>query len=120
MNLPNNNAELTENDRNARIVNTITTLADTNQVSQVQSAFGDCYTYTIYVSTRTDCRADPTQTSEYDDGNGAPGPLLRYTNFTYYHNSNSAYLNAHIWDLVAQKSVYDGGNNLVASTIVFR
>ncbi len=116
MNLPNNNAELTENVRNARIVNTITTLADTNQVSQVQSAFGDCYTYTIYVSTRTDCRDNPTQTSEYDYGNGAPGPLLRYTNFTYYHNSNSAYLNAHIWDLVAQKSVYDGGNNLVAST----
>jgi RHS repeat-associated protein len=115
-NLPNNNAELTENVRNVRTSVSTTTLGDTNQVSQTQTDFADCYTYTIYVSTRTECRDNPTEIREYDYGVGTPGPLLRKTDFTYLHNSNSTYLNAHLWDLVTQKSVYDGNSNLFAST----
>jgi len=48
---------------------------------------------------------------EYDWGNGSPGPLLRRTVYTYLHDSNSNYLNKHILDRVASKTVYDSTNN---------
>lgn len=103
--------------RSPRVVRTTTTLVDTNQVSKTETDYNDTFTYTgIDGKSYTDNRGNPTQIREYDYGSGTPGPLTRYTNFSYLHNSNSNYLNAHIWDRVTQKSVYDASNNLKSST----
>jgi RHS repeat-associated protein len=120
-NLPFTYSVLTEGSLNLRQTGSSTTLGDTNQVSSVESDFNDCYNYTIYSLTYTDCRDNPTETREYDYGIGSHGSLLRKTDFKYLHNPNldnasNAYLAAHIWDRVKLKSVYDGSGNLVAQT----
>jgi RHS repeat-associated protein len=108
--------DYTPGPRNNRLIRTTTTLMDTNQVTKSETDFGDCYTYSSFSSNFTDCRQGPTQSREYAFGSGTPGSLVRYTTYSYLHNSNSTYLNAHIWDRVSQTSVYDASNNLFAST----
>ncbi len=119
LNLPDANALLTEGVINLRATGSTTTLVDTNQVSGTQTDFNDCYNYSVFNLPYTTCRPNPTETREYDYGTGTLGTLLRTTDFTYLHNSNSAYLNAHIWDKALLKSVYSGsssGGTLVAQT----
>ncbi|HWG40100.1 MAG TPA: hypothetical protein VN658_06090, partial [Candidatus Acidoferrales bacterium] len=57
---------------------------------------------------------------EYDFGNGAPGPLLRRTDFTYkaFDGSASAasYRAVNLLNLVSSVKVYDGAGNLVSQT----
>jgi RHS repeat-associated protein len=101
--------------RNQRPIRKTTTLLDTNQVTKTETDY-DCFTYNIIGSNFTDCRENPTQIREYDYGSGTPGALARYTTFTYLHNVNSTYLNAHIWDRVKERKVYDGGGNLKAQS----
>jgi RHS repeat-associated protein len=104
---------------NARIVDTTTTLNDTNQVSDHQTDY-DSYQPQAFTcsfsSSPTESRMNPTEVREYDYGNGVAGPLIRKTDFTYLHNNNSNYLNAHIWDRTASKSIYDGSSSLKAQT----
>jgi RHS repeat-associated protein len=118
---------LDSTNRNPRIIRTTTTLLDSNQVTKSETDFNDCYTYNIFPSgtqianypftnTFTECRAIPSETREYDFGSGSAGALLRKTDFTYYHQSHSTYLNAHMWTLVATKIVKDGSGNVVAQT----
>ncbi|MGA7784832.1 MAG: RHS repeat-associated core domain-containing protein [Candidatus Acidiferrales bacterium] len=113
--------------RNPRVASTTTTLLDTNQVTQTQTDFNDCFTYNIFpVGTQlsnypnttsfTECRPIPTETREYDYGSGTAGVLLRKTDYTYLHQTNNTYLNAHMWTLETSKTVKDGLGNVVAQT----
>jgi hypothetical protein len=53
---------------------------------------------------------------EYAYGSGAPGPLLRKTDYTYLAFNNSQYLALNILDRVASVTVYDGSGNQVSQT----
>jgi len=95
---------------NWRMTSETTTLADTNQVKQVQTNF-DSYTPGLGGCGTTTSRGNVLSTLEYDWGPGAPGPLLRRTVYTYLHDSNSNYITKHILDRVSSKTVYDSTSN---------
>jgi RHS repeat-associated protein len=61
--------------------------------------------------TYTTSRGNVSEIREYDWGQGAPGPLIRRTDKTYLHNSNSNYLSRNIVDKVLQETVYDNTTN---------
>jgi RHS repeat-associated protein len=103
--------------RNPRIIRVTTTLLDSNQVSKVETDYGDCLIWTAYNSQNfTDCPNNPTQIREYDYGSGSAGAMLRYTNLTYLHGSSGPYFDAHMMDRVTGKYVYAGSGTLAAQT----
>lgn len=53
---------------------------------------------------------------EYDWGIGAPGPLIRRTDFNYLHLQNSSYRNVNIADRPTSETVYDAAGNTIAQT----
>ncbi|HET7108059.1 MAG TPA: RHS repeat-associated core domain-containing protein [Candidatus Acidoferrum sp.] len=53
---------------------------------------------------------------EYDFGTGAPGALLRKTDYTYKAFDTASYLTANIIDKVSSVTVYDGGGTQVSKT----
>lgn len=115
----NPNADYTEGFRNSRIIRTTVTLGDTGQVSKSETDYGDCYSYSIFSTSWTDCRANPTETREYDYGSSSAGPLIRKADISYWHNqtAGAAYLTGHIWNRVYEKDVYDGPTSaLMAAT----
>jgi RHS repeat-associated protein len=92
----------------------VTTTLDDGEVTQIQTDY-ETFTFgsgPVYTATRM----NPTEKREYAFGNGAPGALLRKTDYTYLHNSNSAYLNLNIVDRPASIITYDGSSNPVAQT----
>ena len=95
---------------NIRPISVTTTLKN-GLVSQTQTDY-ETFSYNGQTWTRT----NPTEVREYDYGNGAPGALLRRSDYTYLHNSNSTYANLNIVDRVTQKTVYDGHSNQMAQT----
>lgn len=102
---------------NWRITDTLTTLNDTNQVTDVQTDYDSWAEYTsAWCGPCNTSRLNPVEVREYDYGSGSRGALLRRTDTAYLHDSNSNYLNAHIWDRATSKSVYDGNGNLKAQT----
>ncbi|MBZ5695911.1 MAG: hypothetical protein LAN36_11200 [Acidobacteriia bacterium] len=54
--------------------------------------------------------------SEYDYGNGAPGPLLRTTTTNYLALNNPNYLNANLLDPISSTQIKDGGGTQRAYT----
>jgi RHS repeat-associated protein len=104
--------------RNPRIIRTTVTLPDTGQVTKTETDFTDTYTYQVMgdSATYTDARVNPTETREYAYGSGGSGNLVRKTDTSYLHNAASQYLNAHIWNRVFLKAIYDGSGNLAAQT----
>jgi hypothetical protein len=102
--------------RNPRITRTTTYLLDSNQVSKTETDYADCYAYQILWQNFTDCRDNPTEVREYDYGSGSAGALIRKTTFTYLHNTNPVYRDAHLWDRVAEKRILDGAGVEKAST----
>ena len=101
---------------NVRLTSETTTLNDVtpNLVKQVNT------TYEIisnnYIAPGTTYNAtwlNPTSVSESDWGSGSPGPVLRYTTYTYLHDPTNNpsgytnYLSRNIADRVLVKSVYD-------------
>lgn len=105
--------------RNSRIIRTTVTLGDTNQVSKSESDYLDCYSYSIFSTSWSDCRVNPTETREYDFGSGSAGSLVRKTDTSYWHNqtAGAAYLTGHIWNRVYEKDIYDGPTStLMAAT----
>ena len=92
-----------------RLVETVATLADTNQVSK-QRFSHDQYN-------------NVTDTWEYDFGVAAPGPLIRHTHASYLttnsHQGNADYAadyNIHIRNLPVEKIVYDASGNVRSQT----
>jgi RHS repeat-associated protein len=80
---------------NPRITQALTTLKDTGQESEVQTD------YTTY--------GNPSEVREYDYGSGAPGTLIRSTDYTYVASSN--YTSRHILNLPASAIIYSGSSS---------
>lgn len=100
--------------RNFRITSSTMTLVDTNQVLLNETVFDTSNTYTANIclfTTVTESRMNVLETHEYDYGNGAPGPLLRKSVFTYLHDSKPQYLTSYILNRVSSKTVYDSASN---------
>jgi RHS repeat-associated protein len=88
---------------------TITTTLDNGLVNQVVSVWdhqtGSGYTY-----------GELLEKQEYDYGNGAPGPLLRKTDYTYLALNNSSYLALNMLDRISSITVYNGSGTMVSQT----
>ena len=113
-------------DDNAQPVNQrvtrITTILENNLQKKIEFDY-DSFTYTYHYNhcdtyalnntagTYTGSRGNVTEIREFDWGSGAPGPLLRRTDKTYLHNSNSTYLTYNIVDKVLQDTIYDATAN---------
>jgi YD repeat-containing protein len=100
----------------------VTTTLDNNLVSKKEFDY-DTLNYTYHdapgssvASPFTTTRGNVLEIREYDWGSGAPGPLIRRTDKTYLHDSNSNYLGSNIVDKVLQETTYDGAGNQVAQT----
>jgi hypothetical protein len=96
---------------NVRPISETTTL-DNGLVTQTQT---DYETFT-FAGGYTATRLNPTEKRDYAYGNGAPGALLRRTDYTYLHNNNSTYATLNIVDRPASIIVYDGSGNIVSQT----
>lgn len=81
-----------------RIAETVTTLADTNQVSKQSFGYDDSVPFN-----------NQNNVKEYDYGTGAVGPLVRETRTTYQTSSSYTGTSVHIRNLPTQISIFDGG-----------
>jgi RHS repeat-associated protein len=91
----------------------VTTTLDNGLVSKVETDYDPQPDNNGVISYS---RSNVIERREYDFGQGAPGPLVRRTTYTYLHNANSAYATANIVDKVLNTTVYDGAGNIVAQT----
>jgi YD repeat-containing protein len=91
----------------------VTTILDNGLTSKVETDYDPLPDTNGVISFS---RSNVTERREYDYGQGAPGPLLRRTDYTYLHNAKSAYATANIVDKVLNTTVYDGAGNIVAQT----
>jgi RHS repeat-associated protein len=89
----------------------VTTTLDNGLVTKTET---DYETFSLNGITAT--RLNPTETREYAYGNGAPGALLRRTDYTYLHNNNSTYATLNIVNRPASVIVYDGSGNIASQT----
>ena len=103
----------------------VTIIRDDGSVSKREFDY-DSFTYQYHppsngvvgpATTFTTSRGNILEIREYDWGQGAPGALLRRTDFTYAHDQNSALLAANIVDKVARQTIYDAAGNKVAETL---
>src|SRR6266508_743530 len=90
-----------------RLVETVTTLTDTNQVSKQTFGYDDTVPYN-----------NQNNVKEYDFGSGTPGPLLRETRTTYVTAANYTGTSVHLRSLPTQVSIYNALNTLVAQTVL--
>lgn len=81
-----------------RLAETVTTLADTNQISKQIFDYDDTVPFNNQNSVK-----------EFDYGSGAVGPLVRETRTTYLTSSTYTGTSVHIRDLQTQVSIYDSG-----------
>jgi YD repeat-containing protein len=88
-----------------RIAETITTLADTNQISKQTFGYDDTVPFN-----------NQNNVKEYDYGAGVVGPLLRETRTTYQTSGTYTGTSVHIRNLPTQVSIYDGGGTERART----
>jgi RHS repeat-associated protein len=104
----------------------ITTTLPNNKVSQVQRDYVDtdgvtgtvqgyAYLTATYYSIPV---GNLIEERVYDYGNGAPGPLLKKTHYTYkaWPAGGNSYSNLNMLDRVASVTVYDGSSNKLAQT----
>jgi RHS repeat-associated protein len=59
---------------------------------------------------------NPKERREFAYGTNSAGGLARRTDYTYLHNTSSAYNNLNILNRATSKIVYDGSNNIKAQT----
>lgn len=88
----------TEPPNDVRIAETVTTLADTNQVSKQTFDYDDTVPFNNQNSVK-----------EYDYGSGAAGSLVRETRTTFLTGSTYTGTSVHLRSLPTQVSMYDGG-----------
>jgi RHS repeat-associated protein len=89
-----------------RVVETDTTLSDTNQVSKQTFAYDDSVPFN-----------NQSNAKEYDFGSGAAGALLRETRTTYVTSTSYTSTNVSLLSLPSQVSIYDGGGTERARTV---
>ena len=85
-----------------------------NQQNLVRKTETDWDTVTSGYNTIT--WQNPVERREYDWSTGAPGALLKRTDYNYLHLQNSTYLNKNIADRVTSVIIYDGSGNITAQT----
>jgi RHS repeat-associated protein len=88
-----------------RVIETVTTLLDTNQVSKQTFGYDDTVPYN-----------NRNNVKEYDFGSGAPGSLLRETRTTFITSSTYTDTGVYLRSLPSQVSVYDGSGAEKART----
>ena len=93
----------------------ITTTLNNNKVSKVEKDY-DSNLHLIFHGAFTESYGNVMEMREYDYGSGAPGPLLRKTDYTYKAFDTASYLTANIIDPVSSVTVYDGSGNQVSKT----
>lgn len=81
-----------------RLIETTTTLMDTNQVSKQTFGYDDSVPFN-----------NQNNVKEYDFGTGAPGALLRETRTTYLTSPGYTGTSVSLLSLPSQTSVFDGG-----------
>ena len=79
-----------------RLTQSVTTLADMNQVMKQTFGYDDTVPYN-----------NQNNVKEYDFGTGAPGPLVRETRTSYLTAANYTNTDVHLRNLPTQVSVYD-------------
>jgi RHS repeat-associated protein len=104
-------------DINLRLIRE-TTILDNGQQTKTETdyeTFSQAADPTIAVPVVT--RLNPIEKREYAYGAGAPGALIRRTDYTYLHTGNQNYLSRNIVRQVATTTVYDGNSIQVAQTV---
>lgn len=76
----------------------------------------DYETFTSASNSQVATRLNPTEVREYAYGSGAPGALVRRTDYTYLHNVNPTYAALNIVDRPASVIIYDGFGNVASQT----
>lgn len=97
-----------------------TTWNQTNQVSKVVTSwdsYPDNSNNSALANTGNITWMNPTQRLEYDWGSGAPGALLRETDYGYLHLANGTYANLNIADRPTSKTIKNGSGTTVAQTL---
>lgn len=94
----------------------VTTTLDNNLVSKVETDY-DTAAYTTSSGVQSPASyLSPVEKREYDYGSGAPGPLLRRTDYSYLHQTNQTYINLNIIDSVTYTKTYNGSGTLIAQS----
>ncbi len=93
----------------------VTTTLENGLVSKTETDY-ETFAFPEGTQSLTATRMNVTEKREFDYGNGQPGSLLRRTDYTYLHQSNSTYLNLNMVDRVATAITFDGNGNKVAET----
>lgn len=88
----------TEPPNDVRLAETVTTLADTNQVSKQTFGYDDTVPFN-----------NQNNVKEYDYGSGAFGSLVRETRTTYLTSPTYTGTSVHIRNLATQVSIFDSG-----------
>ena len=88
-----------------RIAETVTTLADTTQISKQTFNYDDTVPFN-----------NQNNVKEYDFGTGAVGPLVRETRTTFVTGATYTGTSVHLRSLPTQVSIYDGGGTERART----
>jgi len=98
----------TEPGNDVRLKETITTLADTNQVSKQSFGYDDSVPFNNRNSVK-----------EYDFGNGGPGALLRETRTTYLNDSSYTGTSVHIRQLATQVTILQDASEIARTKIEY-
>ena len=93
----------------------ITTTLDNSKVSKIEKDY-DSNLHLNFNGAFTESYGNVMEMRENDYGSGAPGPLLRKTDYTYKAFDTGSYLTANIIDRVSSVTVYDGSSNQVSKT----
>lgn len=100
-----------------------TTILDNGQQSKVETDY-ETFTYPCQTCDTSSgsgigiaTRLNATAVRQYDYGTNAPGALLKTTNYSYLHSSNSTYVGLNIVDKATSVTVYDGSGNMMSQTI---
>jgi len=93
----------------------ITTTLDNGKVSKVEKDY-DSNLHLIFNGAFTESYGNVMEMREYDYGSGAPGPLVRRTDYTYKEFDTPSYLAANILHKVSSATVYNGAGTQVAKT----
>jgi len=102
---------------NVRLIRETTILEDGSTQWKVETDFETFQQVADPMFGFTVTRLNPIEKREYAYGAGAPGALLRRTDYAYLHANNQNYLSRNIVRQVATTTVYAGNNNQVAQTV---
>ena len=93
----------------------ITTTLDNGLVSKVEKDY-DSNLHLNFNGAFTESYGNVMEMREFDYGSGAPGTLIRKTDYTYKAFDTPSYLSANILDKVSSVTVYNGSGTQISKT----